>query len=282
MKEGNLFTVVSDNKDDHHLYSGSPINKRISFRSVLNLEDLKGYSEYKKSFKEHKELKKKNRRWDLEGIASCGKNIYLINERVREVVVIKNRETVEQLPIDFSSAYPDLGKGGSNAGFEGIAIDCKAQHLYVAKERDPRQLFKIDLKTNKIIKQGDFNGSNRLGRTAINPWTGDGLINIGLDIADMYFDKGALYVLERNSYEITKLNPQTFKIIDRKSYYFAEHLLYEPTEPFGSSEAIFLTSDRIYVGIDNNGAPLSTKSTKRLGVSGSFGSVMIFRRPSGF
>ncbi len=282
MKSANSYYIVSDNRDDHHLYAASPKNKRLSFKSILDLNELKGGKKYKRSLKDHKELKKKNRRWDLEGMANCGDTIYLINERVREVVRVDGKKSLTQLPINFKEVYPDIDKGGANAGFEGIAVDCKSQHLYLAKERGPRHLFKVDLKTNKIIKHGDITGSNRQGQKVIHFVTGDGLMTIGPDIADLAFDKGYLYVLERNTYEVTKVDPATFKVIKRLSYLFSEHLLYEPTEPFGLSEALLLEEGRILIGVDNNGMPLSTIAKQKYGISGTYGSIMVLERPKGF
>lgn len=273
--------IVSDGGDDTFLYKLHRKSYKLSFTKAVTLNQLKGFSDYEKSFKKHKEIKKKHRRFDMEGLALCGEDLFVVNERVREVFVIRNQKELIPLRIDFSG-YKDLNEGGANAGFEGIAVDCANQILFVAKERDPRQLFKIDLKSLKVIKMGDFEGSDRQGQKVINPFDGKGLFTIGPDIADLYFENGFLYALERNTYEIAKIDPNTFKVISRVSYFTSEKPLYESPEPFGLSEALSMNKEHIYIGIDNNGFPLGEKPRKQFKMDANFSSIMVLKRPAGF
>jgi hypothetical protein len=273
---------VSDGGADTTILSHSPKdNHRFALIDWLDLKKLTGYSEYEESLANVKIVKKKHRRFDLEGIASCGDKIYLANERVREVLVVSNRKSIAKLPIDFS-AHPKLNEGKANAGLEGVAVDCKKQILYVMKERDPRLLFKIDLKTNKIVKSGDFAGSNRQGQKVIDPFSGEGLMEIGPDTADLFFTDGFLYALERNTFEVTKINPDTFAVISRVSYFGTERLLYETPEPFGLAEALYITNTHILIAFDNNHFPLSRATEKKYGVTGTQGALIYFERPKGF
>lgn len=275
------YYFVSDDGKDHYLYEGTSGPDGIEVKKVLDLESSASGKKYKETFKNHKELKEKNRRWDLEGIAQCGSVFYLANERVREVFKLAGNKIIP-LKINFRAAFSRFDEGGANAGFEGIAVDCKNQIMYVAKEREPRQIFVINLKNLKISKIFDFHGSNRQGQLVIDPFTANGLLAIGPDIADMHFYNGFLYVLERNTYEVTKIDPNTFNVVGRMSYYFASRPLYEKIEPFGLAEALAISDDRIYIGLDNNLTELSGYAKKQYGISGTTGVLITIERPKGF
>ncbi len=116
----------------------------------------------------------------------------------------------------------------------------------------------------------------------INPFGGDGLFNIGPDIADLFFLNGFLYVLERNTFEISKIDPSSFKVLARVSYYETEMPLYNSGEPFGLAEALYLTKNEIVIGFDNNATPLSAWSQLKYKVIGNYGSIIYFKRPKGF
>ena len=146
--------LVSDGGEDTTVFRAEERkNHRFALVDWMRLPDYEGFAAYKKSFANAKQLKKKHRRFDLEGIATCGDLIYFANERVREVFTAPASRPKKLTRLDLPIAtQPDIFEGGANAGLEGIAVDCKKQHLFVAKERDPRRLYKFDLKTNKLIK----------------------------------------------------------------------------------------------------------------------------------
>lgn len=275
-------TIVADSAEDSYLYLLIPKGLRFHLKKDLNFDKLKGAAEYKGSLKEVTEVSANDLRYDLEGMTVCGTTRYLINERVRHVLVIEDDKLLKKLPIDFFSAYPDLFKGGSNAGFEGIAADCEGKMLYVAKERDPRVIFKVDMNSWRVIEAKDFATSDRSGQKVINFMTGVGLTDLGPDISDLFFQNGYLYALERNTYEITKIDPKDFTVIARVSYYRSEKDLYQTGEPFGIAESLSMTKGEIWVGIDNNKKPLSGVAQKQHQVQGNFPSFMVFKRPDGF
>jgi hypothetical protein len=275
-------TVVADGSEDNYLYRLIPKGLRFHLKKDLNFDKLKGADDYKTSLKEVTEVPPNDLRYDIEGITVCGSTHYLINERVRHVLAIEDGKLLKKLPIDFFSDYSDLFKGGSNAGFEGIAADCEGKVLYIAKERDPRVIFKVDMNTWKVLGVKDFTTSDRTGQKVINFMTGIGLMDIGPDIADLFFQSGYLYALERNTFEIAKIDPRDFSVVARVSYYRSEKDLYQTGEPFGIAESLSITKDDIWVGIDNNKAPLSAVAQKQHQVHGNFPSFMVFKRPAGF
>lgn len=278
---GKDLVLIADDKEDHCVYKAVFQGKRYQIVKALDLTQVPGFKEYQESLARETRIPEKDRRIDFEGIAVCGDKTYLINERVRQVVLIEGGKKLSRLPIDFDG-YAPLFEGGANAGFEGLTVDCATGTMYVAKEREPRQIFVVDLKANQVVKNTDFPASERAGQKVINPFTGQGLFEVGPDISDLAFDGGFLYVLERNSYEVTKLDPKTFDVKARVSFFKTEKPLYETGEPFGEAEALRLTPDEIMIGVDNNGTPLTHFAKKTYGVKGKVGVIMTFKRPKGF
>lgn len=274
--------TVADEAEDHFIYriKYSDGGKRYRLEPTIDLTKLKGYDVYVKSLKDETRVAEKDRRLDFEGLAVCGTTIYAINERVRQVLVI-DKTSLTRAPINFSG-YEDLFAGEANAGFEGIAADCESGLLFVAKEREPRRIFTIEIKTWTLIGDYDVTQSERSGQKVINPWTGNGLLTLSPDFADLTFDGGFLYALERNTYEIAKIDPKAFTVVARVSYLKAEKGLYETGEPFGIAEGLSLTKDEIVIGLDHNGSPISGTAAKRTGIKGDFGSILVFKRPAGF
>jgi len=277
--------VVADAAEDHYLYEVSLKGGRFPMKSTLDLAKLAGFKEYVATLPTEVGVAEKDRRLDLEGLTACGPVAYAINERVRHVLVIDTqKKTFAKLGVDLSG-YADLFKGEANAGFEGIAADCDGQTLYVAKERDPRQILvlKLDGKGGATLAEHfDVAPSDRAGQQVINPFTGQGLMPIGADFADLAFEKGYLYALERNTYEIAKIDVAKKAVVARVSYYKTEKNLYETGEPFGVAEALQLTADTIRVGFDNNGSPLGVKASLKAKVAGAFPGFYVYKRPAGF
>lgn len=275
--------AVADEAADHFVFriQHADGGKRYKLAPGIDLSKLQGYDAYLKSLSGETRITEKDRRLDLEGLAVCGTTIYAINERVRHVLVIEDGRKLVKAPINLSS-YQDLFGGEANAGFEGLAADCERGILYVAKEREPRRLFAIEIASWTLISDFDVKPSDRDGQRVINPWTGSGLLTLSPDFADLAFDQGHLYALERNTYEIAKIDPKSLAVVSRVSYLKAEKGLYETGEPFGIAEGLSLTKDEIVVGLDHNGAPISGKTAKSAAIKGEVGALLVFKRPAGF
>lgn len=257
--QGHLL-FVSDNESDHFIYKIQEVGAS-SFTSTkwLDLETIPGFKEYRG-------------RLDLEGIATCGNTLYLADERARNIVEIPMDATPvkSRLQVHALTPWPvkALFDGGSNAGLEGVAIDCRSQRLYALKERQPRLLVTYSLRRRSI--EGVF---------APEPGNVDQEF---LDGTDLHFANNSLYLLARNSREIIKLNSRTFQILDRVSFLAHEKDLYDTGEPFGIAEGLFLTEKEIIIGLDNNSKPLSKRSIAAYGVSGNASAILKFKRPKGF
>jgi hypothetical protein len=315
---GRTAYAVADSADDVFIYqltlkadAGKPKSKdkkatkeaaetplagstRFTLKKVLGLPIISGWSAVQDAMKEALKVDAKDRRLDLEAFAVCGDTWYLGNERVRQVLELtgvgkegRSAKGIRVLPIDLETAYPKLWEGGANAGIEGLAADCAGGKLYVGKERDPRAILVVDMKTWKVTGTLDLPPSNRDGQRVISPFAKDGaegLTTLSADVSDLIVEGGFLYVLERNTYEIAKIDLATQKVVARVSYYKAEKPLYETHEPFGVAEALTMTKDEIWIGIDNNGSPSTRWAERTYGgpAKGDHPAIMVFERPAGF
>lgn len=273
-KEKLLF--VSDNKEDQYLYQLTrKDSKTYLTKAVTKINDFKGFQEYYYStilsLKGGRWLKSP---WDLEGISKCEDQFYLVNEQAREVVVLNDsKKELSTLDINFNPAFKELGVKlediPTNAGFEGIAIDCNNKTLYIAQERNPRGIFIYDLKTLQ------YRG---LIKTAPQKST-----QISPDYSDIFFYNNFLYVLEKNEWKILKVDPKTKEKVDEYSFEKNPMInlrkLYKTDEPYGLAEALYITEDEIIIGIDNNKKPLSKRAEILFNVKGNSSSVIYFKTP---
>ena len=231
--------------------------------------------------------------WDLEGIAQCGNTYYLLNERVREAVRFRMSDgTYSRLRprIEDPALIAALRAGGPNAGFEGIAIDCTRGIAVFAKEREPKHLYRVELATGRLLGEADYAGANvppappGFEAFVMNP-----------DISDLALDHGFLYVLERNAGTIAKLDPETFRVVDRMRFRGIRVLgdrtlwdLFDTHEPYGQAEALVLTPTSIWLGLDSNRHDIfpevRSELVKRMALDvADRPSVMVeIERPAGF
>lgn len=268
--------AIADKLKDTWLYSFDFATEAIHLEKSVNLKNLEGFWPYFFGTLLGRDggrwLKSP---WDLEGAASCGDVIYLANEQARHLLRV-SEGALKKLDIDFQQAFARYGTPLSdidiNAGFEGVAVDCSKSRLYVAQERNPRALIVVDLKKEVVTDMFQV----ALDKNTPHP-----------DYADLFFDQTKLYILERNSYRILKLNPLTKSIEASASFkrlnpQFETRELYETGKPYGLAEALYLDENYIYIGIDNNGDPFSEKAGKVFDFKGNNSSVIRFARPEGF
>jgi len=208
---------------------------------------------------------------DFEGIDYFNHYFYMVEEWENDVFKIDITDCkLEKIEINWDKLNVKDDDWG-NKGLEGLAIDSKNGILYIAKERQPRRIFKINLKTNDISE----------------PFID--VLNVqkeGYDISDMKYENGFLYILERGRGLVTKINPITK---EKKSVSF-NHIvfkngqrIYKNKHPeYGMAEALLLTKNQIWIGLDNNGDFVSDYG-KSLGLKNNNKPVIIiFERPEGF
>ena len=178
---------------------------------------------------------------DLEGIDVCNDKFYLIEEWYNEVYTVNlSSGKTEKLEISWQEHNIDR-KNWGNRGFEGIACDCANNVLYLAKERQPRKIFKVDLNGTTISEPfADFINSEEQG----------------FDIADMKFENGALYLLERGKGLVTKIDVKTnakYSVSFQHIVFKDNQRLFKNKNPeYGMAEALLLTENEIWIGLDNS------------------------------
>jgi hypothetical protein len=247
--KGNIY-VIADKEWNNHIY------KLDTTETGFNVASIKELC-LKESF-------------DIEGIDIIGDNFCLIDEIKNDFYEVEANSCE---PKKISIAWEKYGidrTGWGNKGFEGLAVDNENNVLYLAKEREPRNIFRVDLKTGEISE----------------PFAA--IINsdkVGYDIADLKYENGFLYVLERGLGLVTKINVKT----NQKESLSFQHLVLKSGQrlyknrsaDFGMAEALMLTKDEIWVGLDNNGDQV-TDYGKSLGLKGDKPVIFIFKRPQNF
>ncbi|MBN1251877.1 MAG: SdiA-regulated domain-containing protein [Bacteroidales bacterium] len=208
---------------------------------------------------------------DYEGIDFYNNHFYIIEEWENDIYKTEPTSCkLEKIDINWKSLNIDDSDWG-NKGLEGIAIDCENDILYIAKERQPRRVFSINLKTNEISEPfKDIFYQNEEG----------------YDISDMKFENKYLYILERSKALVTRLDiktKETKSVSFNTIVYNNGKRIYANKSPqYGMGEALLLSKNQIWIGLDNNGDMVSEYG-KSLGLEQNTKTViLIFERPDWF
>ena len=202
---------------------------------------------------------------DLEGIDYCEQaGLYFIDEKFNRAYLFDGSGNSQ---VVFNKGVLRDGlKWGTNSGLEGLAVDCERSILYLAKERSPRFIVIYDMEDQAVLDIFNLPDSNG-------------------DVSDLKYENGYLYLLERNENLVTKINVETKQIVDQVSYRqvcsHPEGKLYSHTE-YGLAEALLLTEDEIWIGLDNNGLPFSRHARQAYKLTGNQPVLIKFKRPEGF
>ncbi|KXX68295.1 SdiA-regulated domain-containing protein [Flammeovirga sp. SJP92] len=243
--KGDDIYVIADKKENNHIYKLNwrendwTVSPKVSFDLGVDI--------------------------DIEGITLNNEDAYLINEANNEVYKVDLKDgNASQLQIDWGKLKLPKKKWAKNAGFEGVAIDEEKQVLYLAKERDPRFIIEIDLKTQTIIEEYDVRKT------------------CSKDFADLYFYEGYLYGIERNALCIAKIDPSTHKVVQHFSYQEVAsregEKLYEPVK-YGMAEALMIKDGVIWIGWDNNGVEVSSFAKEKYNLKGTLPVIMLLELP---
>lgn len=214
--------------------------------------------------------------FDLEGISSCGKDLYLVDEK--DFLILRwssEPNHLEELPVDLRSAAAKANfspfSGVYNAGYEGIACDAAASRLYVLNEREFRMIFEIDLRHMPLPKMlaafdvpAGWNQPRFEAGLPVYPGFGDAAV-----------DGGFLYALDRNDDRVLKIDVASRRIVARASYKQAVAGIYDSALPFGLGEGLLMLPQRILVGLDNNAVPRKSNGHR-------YAVILEFARPKGF
>ena len=205
---------------------------------------------------------------DIEAVDVINNQI-IVSEETNNLMYMQNKKGVfELMPTDFTKVEADLSHwGAANAGVEGFCVDSKNSIVYFAKEREPRRLFSYDMKKNEFHTEFDDVVKGNDG-----------------DISDMKYLNGFVYYLDRANCLVVRIDVKTK---EKTQYSFRkysnngkEHIY---VADYGMAEALLITDNAIFVGMDNNNDPVS-KYGEEIGLkAGSTApSIFVFKRPAGF
>ncbi|MCC5927609.1 MAG: esterase-like activity of phytase family protein [Cyclobacteriaceae bacterium] len=203
---------------------------------------------------------------DFEAVDFCNGWYYFSDEEDNSVWRFKEN-LWEEVTIPYEKIGVDPAQWKGNTGLEGLAVDCDNEILYLAKEREPRFIFSINLKNGEITQPFD------IPQTHSN------------DFSDLKFENGYLYAIERNGNYIAKIDPIRRELIDKVSYRSTstpeQGRLYAGAK-YGMAEALLLLDDYIVIGLDNNGLPVADFAEELYDISGIHPVLLFFERPEGF
>ena len=205
---------------------------------------------------------------DIEAVDVFNNQI-VVSEETNNLMYMQNKKgEFELMPTDFTKLEADLSRwGAANAGVEGFCVDAKNNTIYFAKEREPRRLFSYDMKKNEF--HTDFDD-------VVLPNDGD--------ISDMKYLKGYVYYLDRANCLVVRIDVKTKEKVQysfRKYSNNGKEHIYKAD--YGMAEALLITDNAIFVGMDNNNDPVS-KYGEEIGLkAGSTApSIFVFKRPANF
>ena len=253
----NRLLVVTDEEEFPDIYLLKPLDKDTveaeTFRTVPAISGLGGH--------------------DFEGITFCKDRFFIVEEETSTVIEVDKEGRAKAHPLDFVSIHKEkniaVPFGTKGAGLEGIACDEVTGVLYVAQERMFRMIYALDLISFRVFDFVDVPAGWLTPRYVAG-------LPVFPDYADLYFEDGFLYALQRNDRIVLKIDPKEKQLVSRLELQFKESDYYDYKEPFGMAEGLYLSKDRIYIVLDNNGVA-------RTGDTQSISSLLLeFDRPKGF
>lgn len=209
---------------------------------------------------------------DFEGLASFRGNFVVINENFGHAIEVKRDGSASILPLEpKTEMLPTKGNG-----LEAVATDERRGHIYLVKEREPRRIYKYDIKSGKLLRDFDVSSPLAMKDGAYLKVAGK---EITPTCSDAFVDNDYLYLLARESETVLKIDisKENAGLVDFVSFSRSGVASsYDTGEPYGLAEGLTMDRTRIYIAVDNNGKPLRTDS------SDTRPRIFIFKRPSEF
>jgi hypothetical protein len=244
--------VVSDKSDYPDIYVLEPGPNRIATMRTWRKVDLPGAGT------------------DTEGLAACGDHLFVVVEGRNQVLQFDRGGRV--LPLDLGGVGTVIPSPVTwlNAGLEGIACAPDGR-MWVAKEREPRAIFRIAPATGKAT--GVWEERARTDRPVDHNGTA-----VWPSWSDLQFLDGHLYALHRDARAVVRLDPTTGTQTGLMRLDLDEEALYPKTKPYGMAEGLWVEDDAVWIVLDNNSDELGA------GPRSGEPAPMLFRypRPPGF
>lgn len=139
---------------------------------------------------------------DVEGLAYMGDGLVAVTDEILQQLVFFHLPTQPGQAIDKQAAQTlalPLTSSAHNKGFEGVAYDAAHDRIFVAKERDPRQLYAVS------GVKASLGGTLQLKVEDLSDWIDRSVF--AKDISDLHFDArtGHLLVLSHESKLVIEL-----------------------------------------------------------------------------
>ncbi|MCY1285874.1 SdiA-regulated [compost metagenome] len=140
---------------------------------------------------------------DVEGLAYMGDGLVVVTDEVQQQLVFFRLPEQPGQAIDKKDAPTlalPLRSSAHNKGFEGVAYDAAHDRIFVAKERDPRQLYAV------TGAKASLSGKIHLKVEDLSGWIERSVF--AKDISDLHFDErtGHLLVLSEESKLVIELD----------------------------------------------------------------------------
>ncbi|MGE4408858.1 esterase-like activity of phytase family protein [Pseudomonas sp.] len=193
---------------------------------------------------------------DFEGL-SCDAlgNRYLVSEAHAAVLQVSPAGTAQWLPLPDSLVRQARASGmllHFNAMLEGIAVDPKAERLWLAAERERRGLLVLHRQQSSWQCTGSCvlmsEGGSELPPAAL------GDTPVSRSFSALSFFDGKLFVLEPSAYRLCRRDPASGAV--ERCWSFAAEALTEErrySAPYGNVEALWVDAEGAWIGVDNNG-----------------------------
>ena len=192
---------------------------------------------------------------DIEALDHCGSTVFAVFETGTNQIFKLSEGKPEK--IDFKYEKKFESKNWGNKGIEGFALNCQENVLFFVKERSPAYLFRVNLQDSKPRAETIF--------------TKELFSNPKNDATDLKFvahqDRNYLYILKRFECAVDRIDFETGQITHRSFAQYVnntlgEQVLYNvPAENrfFGLAEALLITENEIWIGLDNNGRSINAE-----------------------
>ncbi len=252
--KNNTVYFVSDDPTQQRIYSLQPGGRTYTAKAAIPLH----FPENLTRTMSHK--------LDLEGMSLAGDGVALVDERNRNIYIVNNDGIITPLTHDigeYNLQHEITFSDEPNAGFEGIAVDQDNNTWYIANERNRALVYVLTRRQNTL-------------KTTAHIDMQDLLNDPRCDISDLYYEKGALYLLYRKKRTIIKIDPRTTRVLATLSFTELTSSLYTSRKGYGFAEGLFITRSTVFLLLDSNGNSFRSRD------GGEHGCMIIFPRPAGF
>src|SRR3989338_1594931 len=228
-----------------------------------------------------------DQKFELSGLAVRNGQLFGVNDKNDPFlyrIATRGSQSAAERVSEIKPLSPEITCDGKPLDLEGLVPDGKKGFIVINEAcSKARKIYEYDLASGKLLRAFDIpspignpDGSpimipntNPQGK----PWT------YGPTAADAYVESHFLYLLERESASILKidLSKETPQLVDFVSYARNNvDNLYDTGEPFGLAEGLTMDGAHLYLATDNNSKP-----TKR-DPKDTRSRLFIFKRPKGF